>query len=233
MKAFNKTSLALVAFLALLAGAACAAPHPFGPGEKLTYALKVTGVKAGEFEMTLHENPSAGLPKAFLIEAHLYTTAPFKWMYPVEDRAQTVMSWEGLKPLSFKLSVLEGGHKKRQSADFTKTKVSAGTHDFLSLLYALRAAPLAVGYVAKVKVWSDKKVIDLPLRVHALKAMKSGVGKRECFLLSPINQMMIKDHPVEIEMAISNDTERLPVSLSAKASIATISAVLKEAVKGR
>ena len=62
------TCLASLVSLASWAGSVHAAP--FGPGEKLTYAIKFTGgVKAGEMQMDLHENPRAGGSKAYLAEA--------------------------------------------------------------------------------------------------------------------------------------------------------------------
>lgn len=209
------------------------APVPFKPGERLTYTLYL-GVKAGELQMNLHENPGAGTgPKTFLAEAVLKTTGLSGWAFPVDDRVESVFTAQDVTPRRFSLRIEEKGYKKREKTDFTKVKLGPRTFDYLSLLYVLRAAPLAVGSVEKVRVWSDKRTLDLPLRVVGKEMVKSGIGKRECFILTPVNQLVIKDQPVEIKMAITADADRIPVSLSAHASVVTITVLLKTAVLGR
>jgi len=200
---------------------------PFGPGEKLIYALKVMGVKAGECELSVQESPRPGGPPSWLLRAELVTTAPFKWAYPVRDKAEVVVEAKTLRPKRFWLHLEEGNYRKQRSVDLAKTPLAARTHDFLSFLYALRAEPWKVGHVAKLAVWSEQAVVELPIRVASMRMVKSGVGQRSCFILSPVNALQIKGHPVEVEMAISDDADRYPVSLVAQSSLARLSAVLK------
>lgn len=227
--AASVVSWASLAYLVSLAGPVSAGPHPFGPGEQLTYALKVAGMKAANLDLACYESaPRNGQP-AYRLEGILKTTTLVKWTYLVDDRMETVVLADSLSPVKSEMWIEEGAFRKHHKQSFQVKPLGPRTHDVLSFWYALRTAPLAIGYVAKLKIWSEKELVDLPLIVRDTREIKSGVGKRPCFFLEPVNQLTVNGRPLTFSVAISNDVERLPVMFQGKTAGLSVSALLASA----
>lgn len=242
--------LASLASLASLAGTGQSVekPVPFAVGEKLVFALKFMGIQAGVGEFGIQDIVEVRGRKCYRIVAKAYDIPPFSWIHRFEDRVESFMDVERLHTLRIVKSIREGGYEKDETLEFDQEKhvvtyidkngktektepIPPDCQDFLSAFFYFRTQPIEVGKNPSVKVHADGKNWDFTVKVVGKEAVKTLLGKQECFVVKPFMQFdAVFKQRGDVTMYVSQDHRLLPVYMKADAMKGAIYATLIEVV---
>lgn len=111
------------------------------------------------------------------------------------------------------------------------SQIEAGTQDFITGLYMLRAMPLAVGKTFELLISETGLIYKVPVRVTARVKQKSILGTAWCFRLEPEifgeNRLIDQEEKGSMIIWITDDTRRMPVRAQINASLGRIEVKLK------
>ncbi|HEX7957989.1 MAG TPA: DUF3108 domain-containing protein, partial [Pyrinomonadaceae bacterium] len=156
---------------------------PFKPGEQLNFNFYIGAgaqpVGVGSFQV----RPRARYfnREGLLLTANLQTAGPGATLFPVSDQINSYVDASSVLPFRTELSLAEGKRRARilVSADQgsgsalfedgTRVEVPFGTHDLLSVFYALRSFDLTPGKRNSVSLLLNKRP-----RVLSITALRAG-----------------------------------------------------------
>lgn len=219
-------------------------PHPFQPGERLTYDISWLNISAGTavMEVAVGE-PSDGA------SATLVTTARSSPMvtkfYPVDNRVESRIDVDSLLPQHMTFRRREGKRKNDfdytfHHQDGTVTAVKDGssevlaippaTQDAISCLYYVRSAlPLKAGATLAMNVHHDKKNYKLEVRVEDVEKVKGPWGNLDAarvLVIMPFQGIFLNQG--NLRVWFTTDERRIPLRMKAKVIIGSITADLIE-----
>jgi len=180
---------------------------PIVPGEKLTYAVRWKGIRAGT--STLEVAPKVRKyrgKECFLLMARTRSSDAISAVYEVNDIVKSLVERGSLQPLKASKRLKEGPHRARQLLFFypdkrriryyrykrnryvlTRDHKNAlfPTYDVLSVVFALRLKKLSVGKKYTIKVCTGKRICDAEFVVMERKRIRVEAGEFEAFRLGP------------------------------------------------
>jgi hypothetical protein len=251
MKRFAPRALFLVlppVLLAVLLAALIAAPtaraeYPFAAGEKLSYDLYWTFVRAGSATLeTLPGAEAEGKP-ALHFRALAKSTPFIDKFYRVRDEIQSWVDPGVTRSLLYKKDQSEGDYVRnylirfnpqhnmayRYSKGALKNAViiNPGTFDPLSMLFLFRTKPLAVGYEFAAPVTDGDKAVVGKARVVRRETITTPAGEFDTFLVEPeikdIGGVFRKSPSATLQVWITADERRLPVRVKSKVIVGSFS----------
>ncbi len=201
---------------------------PFAIGERLNYEIawgNFTSVGRASFEV--RQQGMLGSNRVFELHAEATSIGAARRLITVNDQVSSFASLESLTPLRTDLRLREGSRFKQEIANFngqdksavlsngTIVKIPPGTHDMVSLFYAIRAADLTVGAIY------DFPFLDANFRLQMVRVVVvkqeiigTPLGNREALqidiLSPPPSQFLIA------QAWISNDARHLPLYITTR-----------------
>lgn len=236
--------LATLMLLALLLAAAPAqAEHPFASGEKLSYDLFWTFIRAGTATLETLPNSEAEGKKALHFRALAKSTPFVDTFYRVRDQIESWVDPEVTRALLYQKNQEEGDYVRnyvirfnpqgtmafRYSKGALKNSVltQPGTFDPLSMLFFFRTKPLSVGYEFSAPVTDGDKAVAGKARVVRRETITTPAGEFDTFLVEPeikdIGGVFRKSPDATLQVWITNDARRLPVRVKSKVIVGSFS----------
>jgi len=212
------------------------AEMPFGPGEKLSYDLYWTFVKAGNATLeTLESGPVDGHP-ALHFRALAQSTPFVDTFYKVRDSIESWVDPGVTRALLYKKDQVEGSYVRHYLVRFDKNGnvayryshgalknaviIPLGTFDPLSMLFFFRTKALFAGMTFAAPVTDGEKSITGTARVVRRETIKTKAGEFDTLLVEPdvrnIGGVFRKSPDATLQVWITNDARRIPVRVQSK-----------------
>ena len=232
--------IALVLCCLLAHAGQARAELPFGPGEKITYEISWTFIKAGTATLEiLPEGTVEGPPegrKALHVRALAKSTPFIDTFYKVRDSIESWVDPGVTRAYLYKKDQSEGDYVRnyvirfdpngsvayRYSKGALKNAVIVpqGCFDPLSMLYAFRTKPLSVGYEFTSPVTDGEKAVTGKARVLKREKITTPAGEFDTFLVEPevkdIGGVFRKSPDATLHVWITADARRIPVRVQSK-----------------
>jgi len=223
-------------------------PLPFTPGEKLSFVLKYEFIAAGSATLEVSTGPTVDGRETLRLESHARSTKFVDVFFKVRDYNASVVDRETLMSMNFHQNLEEGGYHVMRNTSinyakgiYTLEKISKGQRetesgylnepasDILSAFFYARILPLRLGHDYEIRVFSDKKIYSLLVRVSPeLHTVKVPGGQFECIQIQPfvIGDAIFKLEGGRMIIWLTNDSRRIPVLIRSKAAIGAFDAEL-------
>ena len=242
---FVRSSLLLLAALAVSSNPTKAqnslpfSPAPYAVGEKLTYNVSFSNfVSAAHIEMLVAARGNFFGRDAVQLKGHIETTGLVNAaLFAVNNDYITYVDPTTGSPFRGQQIVRAASRTTDTSADFNEpagvaaipSKRSgefAGTFDFLSAIYRIRALPLAQGSAYYVTVRDGTDSYTIEIGVHGNESIKTNVGTFSAIAcrLRFKNNSHLNDYGVWV--FFSDDQRHVPVLITAHHSSGEIRAEL-------
>ncbi|MBA4374048.1 MAG: DUF3108 domain-containing protein [Thermodesulfovibrio sp.] len=216
----------------------------FGIPETLRYDISWAGIKAGESVIEIKQADESTLIAV--------TTKSANWVsvfYPVNDRVESRVTPGAVpgtigSPLTYRLKLSEGRHRKDKEVIFDKVRSKAlyidhladerkefdlpgAVFDPLSSFYQIRSMQLEVGKSAYIKIFDSKKVYDAEVQVLRKERIEGPEGEVDTLVIKPIMKSEgIFYQKGEILIWISDDDKKIPLRMKSKVKIGSVTATL-------
>jgi hypothetical protein len=224
------------------AGAAPAvapADLPFKPGEQLNFNffLGPNAQPAGSASFLVRPRARYFNRDGLLLTANLQSAGAVQTLFPVSDQINSYVDASSVLPFRTELNLSEGKRRARfvvstdqqgGSAlfeDGTRVEVPFGTHDLLSVFYALRSFDLSPGKRNSVSLLLNKR--PRVLFITALRAATLQLGGQN---IPAVELALSTNDPAGDRLAlrlwVSTDKRRLPLRLTAVTPLGQVRADL-------
>lgn len=238
-----KLIAALALCLVLLAPLPAQADYPFAQGEKLSYELFWTFIRAGSATLeTLPGAEAEGKP-ALHFRAQAKSTPFIDRFYRVRDEIQSWVDPKVTRALLYQKDQSEGDYVRNYAIRFNPQGTMAyryskgalknfvltqpGTFDPLSMLFLFRTKPLAVGYEFAAPVTDGDKAVVGKARVVRRETITTPAGEFDTFLVEPevkeIGGVFRKSPDAKLQIWITADERRIPVRVKSKVVVGSFS----------
>jgi len=224
--------------------------HPFieqavRVGERLTYSVRYGPIGAGTATIAVEGIEVVAGDSCY----HVVTTAEsngfVSTFFYVRDRVESYMRVADLRPRRFEKYLLEGNYQNETVVEFDPrahlasysdgriSEVLPGTHDVLSAFFDVRSRDLQVGDEIFLDCHVDRENYPLKTTVLRRERIEVPVGEFDCLAVEPILRTPgLFKHEGSLTIWFTADERKLPVKMSSKLPIGSISVVLVE-VEGR
>jgi hypothetical protein len=222
-------------------GAAVTPPAelPFKPGEQLNFNfyLGAGAQPVGTASFLVRPRAKYFNRDGLLLTASLQTVGPGQTLFPVSDQLNSYVDVAAVLPFRTELSLAEGKRRARfvVSADQqggsalfedgTRVEVPFGTHDLLSVFYALRSFDLSPGKRNAVSLLVNKR--PRLLFITALRAATLQLGGQN---IPAVELSLATSDPqgdrFSLRLWVSTDKRRLPLRLTAQTPLGPVRADL-------
>lgn len=238
-----KRLAALSLLLVLLAALPAQAEYPFAGGEKLSYDLFWTFVRAGTATLeTLPGAEAEGKP-ALHFRALAKSTPFVDKFYRVRDQIQSWVDPGVTRALLYQKDQSEGDYVRNYVIRFNPqgnmayryskgalknfVRIQPGTFDPLSMLFLFRTQPLSVGFEFAAPVTDGDKAVVGKARVVRRETITTPAGEFDTFLVEPeikdIGGVFRKSPSATLQVWISADARRIPVRVKSKVIVGSFS----------
>jgi hypothetical protein len=197
---------------------------PFIVGERLNYDISwgnFTSVGKASFEV--RQQGMLGKNRVFEFYGEATSVGAARTLINVNDQMSSLALIDSLTPVKTDLRLREGKRVKQTTANYdwsklqaalssgTQTEIRPGTHDLLSLFYAVRSADLKIG--AKYDfpfLNANNRLQKVTIKVIKQETIGGALGTRDALqldVLAPDAKLLLA------QVWISNDARRLPLYL--------------------
>jgi hypothetical protein len=212
---------------------------PFRPGEQLNFNffLGAAAQPVGTASFLVRPRARYFNREGLQLTASLQTTGPGQTLFPVNDQISSFVDGTTVLPFRTELSLSEGKRRARfvVSADQgsgsalfedgTRVEMPVGTHDLLSVFYALRSFDLTPGKRNAVSLLVNKR--PRLLFVTALRASTLQLGGQQ---IPAVELALQTSDPngdrLALRLWVSTDRRRLPLRLTAVTPLGPVRADL-------
>ncbi len=213
---------------------------PFAVGEQLNYNFFLGAATQPVGSASLQVRPRAKYfgRDGLLLSAAILTSPAGQQLFPVNDQINSYVDVATLLPFRTELSLLEGQRRAKWTIsvdpsagsalfdDGTRVEMPIGTHDLISVFYALRSFDLSVGKRNAVSLLINKR--PRLLYVTALRSATIPLGGKQ---IKAVEVSLITDDPQQgdrlgLRLWVSTDKRRLPLRLTAQTPLGPVHADL-------
>jgi hypothetical protein len=212
---------------------------PFKPGEQLNFNffLGTNPQPVGVASFLVRARAKYFNHDGLLLTTTLQTSGPGQTLFPVLDQISSYVDAASVLPFRSELSLQEGKRRSRfvVSADQnggsalfddgTRIEVPVGTHDLLSVFYALRSFDLTPGKRNAVSLLVNKR--PRLLFITALRPATIQLGGQQ---IAAVELALATNDPggdrLNLHLWVSTDKRRLPLRLTAQTPLGPIRADL-------
>ena len=239
-----KTNILISIAILLILPLSAVRASSFQAPEEFIYDLTWAGIKAGTASMELRNDDG---------RTRIISTAQSaKWIsvfYTVDDRVVSVVSEDSNRsspglPLSYRLRLREGKHRKDKEVIFDRERNKAKYIDHLSKEYKevdvppmvfdpissffyLRSLRLVVGEPVYITIFDSKKVYDVEVQVLRREQVTVPWGTFDTIVVKPLMKSEgIFYRKGEIFIWLTDDARHIPVKMQSKVKIGSITASL-------
>ncbi|MBI3895587.1 MAG: DUF3108 domain-containing protein [Acidobacteria bacterium] len=222
--------------------------QPFGPGEKLKYAVRWRMIPAGEAELTIGTD---SLPSHWKVSAKANSSGYVSNLYKVEDEYISIFHNSTFCSTGIRKVINEGDRHREVTVQFDQRRQRAllrdkdaienttpkqeqftipnCVHDILSALYYARTRPLEVGQTFEFPLNDGSSTIQIRAEVQAIEEVQTEIGKFKAIRVEPdvFSGNLFKGKG-RLFVWFTNDADRIPVQLKAQTDLGTITASLVE-----
>lgn len=223
----------------------------FDYGEELYYDVGYGWIKAGEGHFKIMPRPRyVNGRESYDIKFSVKSLNSLAWIYQVHDRYNTWLDEEGIFPWRYEQHIREGGYKRDNFAVFDQennlamtnrdtTEVPDYVHDIVSALYYVRTMELKNvknDSIIVLNQFYEDSTYTLGIKIHNREIIEVEAGKFKTILIEPlvVEGGLFKSEG-SIKIWISDDEKKIPVKVSTKILIGSVSAELTryKGIKGR
>lgn len=212
---------------------------PFKPGEQLNFNffLGVNAQPAGSASFLVRPRARYFNREGLLLTANLQSAGAVQALFPVSDQVNSYVDASTVLPFRTELALAEGKRRARfvVSADQqggsalfedgTRVDVPFGTHDLLSVFYALRSFDLAPGKRNSVSLLLNKRP-----RVLFITALRNATLQLGGQNIPAVELALATSDPdgdsLALRLWVSTDKRRLPLRLTAVTPLGPVRADL-------
>lgn len=235
-KRLARIGLVFCFFLLLAAAGRGEKIHPFKPGEKLTYRVKIFGLPVGEETLEIKEVVEIDGYLTYPLFWRVRIIDPFSLLYHFDDTIESFVDLNTLYPRLVKFHFEEGSRIKDREVQLDqaegialikdwrgefKREFSFPAMDTVSLIYWLRAQDLRVGKSFSLSLIEGRNPRKIEIKVVGKEEVTTYSGNYSAFLCSEV-----ASDKREMKLWISDDERHLPVKFQAETSIGTLTAYL-------
>jgi Protein of unknown function (DUF3108) len=212
---------------------------PFKPGEQLNFNffLGAAAQPVGTASFQVRQRARYFNHDGLMLTALMQTTGAGQTLFPVNDRISTYVNPSTMLPFRTELGLQEGKRSVRWVVsadqnggsalfdDGTRVEMPVGTHDLLSVFYALRSFDLSPGKRNAVSLLVNKR--PRLLYVNALQRATITLGGQTI----PAVELAISTNEPDgnrfnLHLWVSTDSRRLPLRLTAQTPLGPLRADL-------
>ena len=218
--------------------------NAFKAGEVLEFRLHYGFINAGSAKIEVNKlDKKIKGRDVYHIVGTGQTEGAFDWFFKVRDRYETYLDVEGVFPWVFVRDINEGGYKKKQKYQFYQDKKIVETHkgekhqipegvqDMLSSFYYSRTLDYSNAKVGEVfTIWSfvDNEIWPLKIRYMGKSNVTLGKTTYKAIKFHPVTQKgRIFDKEEDVTFWVSDDENKVPLMIEAKALVGAIKVELK------
>ena len=212
---------------------------PFKPGEQLNFNFFLGAAQqpVGTASLQVRARARYFNREGLLLAAVLQTTGPGTTLFPVSDQINSYVDAATVVPFRTELSLREGTRQARWVVssdqnggvalfdDGTRVDIPAGTHDLLSVFYALRSLDLSPGRRTAVSLLVNKRPRALsvvPVRRATIRLGTTQVNAVEVALSTNDPKTSL----LNLRVWVSTDRRALPLRITADTPLGPIRADL-------
>ena len=219
--------------------------HAFFSGERLTYLISWSNViDAGTAVMEVREDKLADGRKVYRLVSTARSSGLVSKFYKVNDVIESVIDFQHLYSLSYRLDQSHGKRKKKREMTFNQAEGTVlvvdadgnketsstppGILDPLSSLYYVRTRPdLIVGKSIIVDVNEDGKNWAVEVQIIAREKIKTSFGKLDTIKVKSYPRYEgVFQHKGEIYIWLTDDERKIPVLMKSEITIGSVMATL-------
>ena len=215
----------------------------FTAGERLVFDVVFGFVTAGEAVMEIPRIEMHNDRQCYFIQFQVKSLPFFSVFYRVEDRYVTVLDVEGLFPWRFEQHIREGGYSRDFAAEFDHTDGVAKTtegkypippyvHDIVSAFYFSRTIDydgFKVGKKIHLQNFYKDSTYSLDVKYRGKQTIEVEAGKFNCVVVEPlVKEGGLFKSEGSILVWLTDDERKMPVKVSSKILVGSISAELKQ-----
>ncbi len=221
-------------------------PHPFVPGEELTYRLSWGIFNVGSAVMRVLDpvdlNGRESLHFSFTIRTNRFADTVYKIRNQIDGYTDPAVSHS----VHYTKKQREGRHERDEVVTFdweqrtvqysnygekrTPIEIAEGTFDPLSLLFAVRLLPLAVGQKAVLPVTDGKKLVQTEIMILGKEKLKVPAGRFDAWRLQPelkdLGGVFKKSKKANLDIWFSDDEYRIPLKVKSRVIVGNFRATL-------
>ncbi len=221
--------------------------HPFIPGEELAYRLSWGIFNVGSAVLRIHDpvnlNERVAYHFSFTIRTNMFADAVYKIRNQIDGYTDPAMSHS----VHYTKKQQEGRHHERdevvtfdweqQTVQYSNygekrapIEIVEGTYDPLSLLFAVRLLPLAIGRKIMVPVTDGKKLVQTEIVVLEKESLNVPAGMFDAWRLQPelkdLGGVFKKSKKARLEIWFSDDEFRIPLKVKSRVIVGSFRATL-------
>lgn len=217
----------------------------FGSGERLTFDVYYGPIKAGRAQMEVGSMRTLRGRECLLLSSTARSGSLVSAFFPVEDRVESWLDLDELRPLRFEKHLREGSYQCDRVMDYYYDEgvarsedgtvgITDRTQDALSSLYWVRTLDLEPGTSFQLTSTASRSVYDLKVDVTRREHLKTPAGEFDCILVEPhvAKDGGIFDNKGRIWIWLTDDVLHLPVQMVTQVAIGSIKAVLVDHTLG-
>lgn len=207
-----------------------APPERFPVGEKLTYHITFANfTDAGFVELHTVAREKVGEREAIHLRARVKTTGLVEaTLLALDTEYNSFIAPDSGLPLRIERTLRNEIAPTDIKRDFAENQtVSASSiHDLISAIYQVRTLPLALNSTFPIRVTENDQIYEAELRVLKKATVSTSVGAFNAFVVQVHFANNDKYNRFRLQMLVSDDERRLPVSFQLKHSKGDIRAEL-------
>ena len=213
---------------------------PFKVGEQLNYRVYLANVQqpVGLVSYQVRNRSRYFDHDGLMLTTAAQTTDAAERLFVANDQLTSYVDPETLLPYRFELTLVEGRNRGNEIWTFNqdygtatkqpgaKVDIPIGTHDYLSIFYAVRSMNLAPGRRNAVSILVNgrpKTLVITALRREAIQLDSQKIAAIQLSLTTPEDPQPDK---FQLRAWISDDDRRLPLRLTATTELGTLRADL-------
>ncbi len=180
----------------VMSGAAAGSTDlPFSIGEELTYSIRWNGIPVA-WSTARAERDTLDGREVIALRMRTRTYPFFNWVFKVDDRHESLIDPETLRPIQYTKNLREGRYRCHEITTFDfetmraryehqtngnvkEYAIEEDTRDILSFMYFLRGVRLKEKDSAEYRVMSDEKLYDLILHGQEIESIALDRYERE------------------------------------------------------
>jgi hypothetical protein len=214
---------------------------PWRIGEYFQFSVSWSGINAGSALMQVQNWQWIDGHRTWRVVSKTESNSFVSKFYKVRDRVETSIDAESLFARRFEKHLREGGYRHDSVVRFDQENrkaryddgrildVPPRVHDVLSAFYYVRTQPLPGGATITIPAHDNRKSYDLEVHVIRRERIQVGAGAFSCVVVQPVlkSEGIFKSKG-EILVWLTDDERRLPVKVTSKVPIGSISVSLME-----
>jgi hypothetical protein len=212
---------------------------PFKPGEQLNFNffLGPNAQPAGSASFLVRPRARYFNREGLLLTANLQTSGPVQALFPVSDQINSYVDVSTVLPFRTELNLSEGKRRARLIVsadqqggaalfeDGTRVEMPFGTHDLLSVFYALRSFDLSPGKRNSVSLLVNKRPRVLFITALRNATIQLGGQNIPAVELALATSDAVGDR-FALRLWVSTDKRRLPLRITAATPLGPVRADL-------